>query len=85
MVLPQRKREHLFFSIENQNIVRLDPGRVHLPPLPLGLTKPIFFPQLMVPKQRGMQILHPINHTLFLPEGDTSTSHHQLSAGEIVS
>ena len=28
------KKEHLFFPTENENAVRLDPGRVHLPPLP---------------------------------------------------
>ena len=53
-----KKREHLFFSIENKNIVRLDPGRVHLSPLLPQLTKPIFFPQLMVPEQTGRQILY---------------------------
>lgn len=57
-VLSQRKREHLFSSVENKNTGRLDPGRVHLSPPPPPLPRPIFFPHLMVPKQTERQILH---------------------------
>lgn len=59
MVLSQQKREHLFSSIENKNIVRMDPGRVHLSPPPPQITKSIFFPpNLMVPKQTRRQIIY---------------------------
>lgn len=50
MVLSQQKREHLFSSIENKNIVRMDPGRVHLSPPPPQLTKSIFSPKSNGPK-----------------------------------
>lgn len=57
MMLSQQKREHLFSSLEDKNIVRSDPGRVHLSPLPTPTHQAYFFPHLMAPMQTGRQIL----------------------------
>lgn len=78
------KREHLFSSIENKNIVRLDPGRVHPSPPPPPLTKPIFFFSIWWSQSRRGGRFSILNHMLFLPDRDTATRNHQLLVVEIV-